>query len=534
MQNVASEWNYISGKTYADPFNEVEVDIVFTDQQGTQWRVPAFWAGDHEFRVRFAPPHAGVYTFSTQCSDPGNRDLHEQPGVLEAVEYQGRNELLKHGPIRINPGQRYFEHQDGKPFFWMGDTWWFAMCRRLQWPDEFQQLTAARRATGFNLIQMFIGYYPDTYNHDPRGANEAGLPWEEGYTRINPAYFDMTNVRIQWLVKSGLVPFIYGSQGYYYHWMGKAKLKKHWRNLIARYGAYPVIWCLCGETMGPFYTIKDPAERAKHAAQQRDGWTAIGRYVRSIDPYHHPLTSHPYPMVDGREEVSDSSVLDFDLLQCGHAPYDQIPKMLQFVADACARLPRMPVVNGEADYEGLFGRNWEDVQRRLFWGSILAGAAGYTYGADGIMQMNSQEMPFGQSPNGSAWGSALWQEACQFSGAVHICLGKNLLERYAWWNLTPHPDWVDGGNRGESYPQPYSAGIPGELRIIYFPEPIIPWEPPFFIKNLEAGIGYNVFFFNPRNGQEIALENVKLAVGGDWQVPTPPIMQDWVLVMERV
>ena len=28
-----------------------------------------------------------------------------------------------------------------------------------------------------------------------------------------------------------------------------AALKKHWRYLIARYGAYPVIWCAAGEAL---------------------------------------------------------------------------------------------------------------------------------------------------------------------------------------------------------------------------------------------------------------------------------------------
>src|SRR5207302_7925151 len=41
-----AEWAYSSGKAYADPFNEVELDVVFTDLQGREQRVPAFWAGE--------------------------------------------------------------------------------------------------------------------------------------------------------------------------------------------------------------------------------------------------------------------------------------------------------------------------------------------------------------------------------------------------------------------------------------------------------------------------------------------------------
>ena len=41
---------------------------------------------------------------------------------------------------------------------------------------------------------------------DPRGANEAGFPWEADYARLNPAYFVQADLRMAWLVRAGLVP----------------------------------------------------------------------------------------------------------------------------------------------------------------------------------------------------------------------------------------------------------------------------------------------------------------------------------------
>ncbi|MBI4164905.1 MAG: DUF5060 domain-containing protein, partial [Acidobacteria bacterium] len=57
VQNEPVEWVYKSQKIYNDPFNDLEVDVVFTKDDGQQWRVPAFWAGANEWRVRFAPPY---------------------------------------------------------------------------------------------------------------------------------------------------------------------------------------------------------------------------------------------------------------------------------------------------------------------------------------------------------------------------------------------------------------------------------------------------------------------------------------------
>ena len=68
VQNEPAEWGYVSGKVYDDPFREVELDVVFSGAGGP-WRVPAYWAGGNEWRVRFSPPVQGTYTFEAACSD---------------------------------------------------------------------------------------------------------------------------------------------------------------------------------------------------------------------------------------------------------------------------------------------------------------------------------------------------------------------------------------------------------------------------------------------------------------------------------
>jgi hypothetical protein len=52
VARTATEFIFESGKTYQDPFNEVELDVVFRDAGGKSQRVPAFWAGGQEWRVR--------------------------------------------------------------------------------------------------------------------------------------------------------------------------------------------------------------------------------------------------------------------------------------------------------------------------------------------------------------------------------------------------------------------------------------------------------------------------------------------------
>lgn len=529
VRNGATEWDFVSAVHYDDPFNTVELDVVFTGAQGHTWRVPAYWAGGDEWRVRFAPPQPGTYHYQTVCTDASNSGLHGQTGTLEARDYEGTNPLLAHGPLRVSADRRHFEHADGTPFLWLGDTWWMSLCNRLSWPDDFQLLAADRKAKGFTVVQVVAGLYPDMPAFDPRGANEAGFPWTEGFGTINPAYFDMADLRIRWMVHSELLPCIVSCWGYFIPLMGVDRLKKHWRYLIARYGAYPVTWCLAGEGTMPYYLS---ANKEADAQLQRRGWTEIARYVREIDPYHHPITIHPTDA--GRNQVEDPAVLDYDMLQTGHGGYQSLPNTAHSIRKAVARQPHMPALVSEVNYEGILESSREEIQRYCYWMSMLSGAAGHTYGANGIWQVNRAEQPYGPSPHGASWGSTSWQEAYRLPGSGQLGVAKRLLERFEWWRFEPHQDWVEPRADDKDVLGPYCAGIPGEVRVYYFPTPLAPWTPIQLACSLEENVNYRAFFVDPKTGAEQPAVKVNALADGTWRIPAPPIIQDWVLVLERV
>lgn len=518
------QWSFQSGRSYADPFNEVELDVVFTDPAGREQRVPAFWAGGSKWTVRYAPHTTGSHRFRTVCSDSSNPDLHDRRGALEVRPYSGANPLFKHGPIRVAAGRRHFEHADGTPFFWLGDTWWIGLCRRLKWPGDFQRLTADRVAKGFTVIQIVAGLYPDMPEFDPRGANEAGFPWNREKTRIQPAYFDKADQRIGHLVEQGLVPCIVGCWGYHLPMLGEAAMKKHWRNLIARWGAYPVVWCLAGEGSMPYYLSTTPEQ---DTARQKRGWTELGRYVRGLDPFQRLVSIHP--SANARDTVEDPAVLDFDMLQTGHNDRASLPNTVRQVTGSLKREPKMPVINSEVCYEGILEASREEVQRLMFWACVLSGAAGHTYGANGIWQVNTETQPFGPSPHGRSWGDTPWTVAYRLPGSAQLGLAKRLLTRYPWWRFEPHPDWVEPHWTEQNFTAPYAAGIPGKVRLIFAPTS---WNLPKVVR-LEAGVNYRAFLWNPSTGRETDLGRIQPDAAGSWQPPVPPIVRDWVIVLEK-
>lgn len=528
LQKQITEWSYSSGQKRQDPFNEVELDVVVRHSDGERWRVPAYWAGGQEWRVRFRPPKPGSYTTTTECSDERDSTLHGIKGGLEVSDCEGDNHLLIHGPLRIAESRRTFEHVDGTPFFWLADTWWMGFCDRLSWPEDFQRLTADRVAKGFTVIQLVAGLYPDMPGFDPRGANEAGFPWQQDYARINPAYFDMADLRIRWLVQSGLTPCIVGSWGYYLPLLGMAKMKQHWRYLIARWAAYPVVWCLAGEAAMPFYLSQD---KERDRDKQMTGWTEMGRYVRDTDPFGNIVTIHPTEI--GRDQVRDDRVLDFDMLQTGHDGLDSVANTVQKVSVEHAREPAMPVVVGEANYEGIIHSTQAEVQRLMFWTSVLSGAAGHTYGANGLWQVNTRQRPYGPSPHGGNWGNTPWEEAYQLPGSLQLGLARKLLELYPWWRFESHQHWVEPSGTPENVTAPFAAGIPGKVRFIYFYKPIFPWSGNSIkVTGIEPDYAYHALFWDPRTGDARYLGTVEPDSNSCWQVPLQPTFSDWLLILD--
>jgi hypothetical protein len=504
---AAEQWavfeaSFTSARKYANPFLDVQVDVVFRNGD-QQWLVPAFWAGGDRWTVRFAPPRQGDYTYQVKCTDPANQNLNGASQNLRVTSYVGDNPLLKHGSVRVSASQRHFEHADGTPFFWLGDTWWKCLCKRMTW-EGFQELTADRKAKGFNVVQIVCGPYPDEGFLEPRLANEGGLPYESvRFENLNPEYFNSADRRLQHLVDAGIAPAIVGAWGRgdcnSMEAIGLQGLKRHWRYLVARYSAFPVFWILAGEI---------PEE----TKWNQGPWADLATYVRSIDPYHRLLTCHTG---HGRRGApGDSHVIDFDMVGGNHDERVAVEaRTLAIVSAAHAKDPPMPVLVGETCYEGHMQQGFGDVQRRLFWGSILSGAAGHTYGAAGIWHASVEGDPGCAS---AAFGGTrvydwtTWKEGMNYPGATQLGIGKTLLEQYPWSRFEPHPEWAPGC---------IAAGIPGEVRFIYQPRRgIYDWSGTV-LRNLEPGVTYRVFYFDPATGRRFDHGTVTYAG------PTPPPFQ---------
>ena len=331
MQNHVIELSFDSKHVYADAFNEATVCAVFTMPGGAKLTAPAFWAGGSTWKIRYASDQIGAHTYITQSEDDS---LDGIAGEISVTKYDGCNALYKHGAISRKDGGLYLAHKDGTPFYWLADTWWMGFTTRLPWADGFAKLTRDRVEKGFNVVQIIAGLYPDMEPFDERGKNEAGFPWDKDFRSINPAYFDAADKKIAYLIENGITPCVVGCWGFYMKIAGLENIKRHWQNLIARWAAYPVAWCIAGEANMAFYDdASTPIE--VHLKNSRRDWNEVVKFVRSADPFHRLVTIHPTS--NGHEQIEDESLLDLDMLQTGHSGLMSLAPSMRQIEKAVAR-----------------------------------------------------------------------------------------------------------------------------------------------------------------------------------------------------
>lgn len=530
----ATLWTLESGKDRADPWGEITLVAIATGPDGAVLRVPAFWDGGRTWRFRLSAPAVGKWTLVSECSDSADAGLHGQQATLTVAPARaaGDNRFDRHGPVQLAKDGGYFEHSDGTPFHWLADTWWMLATDRVSFPDGFSRLTARRREQGFSVVQIVVGFQPDTTPFDGRDANAGGSPWLQGYSSINPAYFQNVDRRLQHLVENGILACILGGWGYHSLFMGKARMLQHWRYLVARYGAWPVVWCLAGEGAMAYYLSKDKPADTKAL---QEVWPDVARLVRETDPWHRPLTLHPRK--HSWDDTADPGTLDFQMTQAGHLPH--APKIsLEELAIGRARFPNQVIINGEPPYEAHAGANLADVQRYSFWSSMLAGASGYTYGAAGIYQANDRERPTGDRPDGGAYDAVFWDESMMLPGGEQIARGHALLRALDHHLFEAHPEWssieLRFGHEAYNWPiMAFAAGIPGKVRLVYMPLRWYHWEGPL-IHKLENGVRYKAAYIETNTLKRHELGVISGNTEGEWRGPTLPHMFDWLLLLEAV
>lgn len=137
--------------TYDNPYTETQATTTLEGPDGGKYTVPLFWDGDRIWRFRFSPDREGLWRWQTMSQDKG---LDSRSGSFTVVASD-----LKGGLRPMHQAPHHFEHQDGTPFWFFGDTAWALYTDSEE--EKHNRRTAleyvhARGEQGFNVLHSML------------------------------------------------------------------------------------------------------------------------------------------------------------------------------------------------------------------------------------------------------------------------------------------------------------------------------------------------------------------------------------------
>jgi hypothetical protein len=321
------------------------------------------------------------------------------------------------GRLAVMPNRRYLQHENGKPFFWLGDTGWLLFERLTLEEAEF--FLEDRRCKGFNVVQIMMV-------HKLFKTNIYGdLPFvDDDMARPNPAFWDHMEKVVRIAESKGIYVAPVCVWGTIVHdgGLGLEKARIYGEFLARRFQDHPnIIWINGGDVDGSLHY---------------DEWTALGETIRGIDA-NHLMTFHAGGGLQSSLWFHTAAWIDFNMFQSGHVRYGQNEERYRFgednwryVLDDLVRNPPRPTLDAEPSYEdipqGLHDitqPKWtdKDCRRYAYW-SVFAGAMGHTYGQNAVMQMYKPQFE-------PAYGcTRLWSDGMNDPGSSQMQWVKKLME----------------------------------------------------------------------------------------------------------
>lgn len=354
------------------------------------------------------------------------------------------------GKLVVSEEGRYLKHENGAPFFWLGDTGWL-LPQRLN-RDEAEYYLEQCKHRGYNVVQIQTVNGVPNMNFYGQSSMPDGFNFKDINKKGIYGYWDNMDNIIKTAERKGIyigMVCIWGSpvaRGD----MNVDQAKTYGKFLAERYKDNPnIIWMIGGDIRGDVKT---------------EVWEALAQSIKAIDK-NHVMTFHPRGRTTSAAWFNNADWLDFNMFQSGHRRYGQrngdgdypIEENTEednwrFVDASQAKTPLKPVIDGEPIYEdipqGLHDPNetrWNanDVRRYAYW-SVFAGSFGHTYGHNSIMQ-------FTRPGVGSAYGAKKpWWDALEDPGFNQMKYVKNLMLTFPYFERVPDQSIIAGQN-GERY-----------------------------------------------------------------------------------
>lgn len=418
----------------------------------------------------------------------------------------------------VSANHRYLL-KDGKPFYWLGDTGWELFQRLTK--EEADEYLKQRAEQGFTVIQAVVLAELDGL-HTPNAYGDKPLI-DDDPAKPNEAYFKQVDYVVdkanEYHLNIAMLP-TWGDKVYKNSWgigpvifnPSNAKIYGKW--IGNRYkNKTNIIWVLGGD--------RNPRNAGDVAV-----WNAMGEGIMDATDGKAIISFHPQPCDSGSAMwFHHQEWLSFNMFQNGHCRDLDVYDKIQL---AYRLNPAKPVIDAESLYEDhpvcfnvkdLGTSSAYDVRKYAYL-DLFAGAFGNTYGCHDIWQFYS---PNHEGVNGP---HLYWQEAMNLPGAMQMKYVRRLMESHPMLERIPDQSLIKENNYAAS--ERIQATRGNDYAFIYTSE-----GKPFtvILQKIKGNI-LHAYWYNPRDGKAIDLDNVRNKGIKKFTPPYSGYGQDWILVLD--
>lgn len=430
--------------------------------------------------------------------------------------------------LKVSPDGHYLTTEKGDPFFWLGDTGWLLL-QKLNHQDVEKYLDD-RKAKGFNVIQMMVlhdaydcNYYKDSALVNGNLVAPYMTNGKEFADYIQYDYWD----NVEWVVDEAAKRGMYAALVPLWGSVVKSKqptlaMIRIYTNLLCQklQNRTNVVWLEGGDIRGDMF---------------QELWNEMGDCLK-LHNRKQLVTFHPYGRTQSSTWFHNAKWLDFNMIQSGHRSYEQDSAGYgednwKYIAADYSKTPSKPVIDGEPSYEGMphglhdtLQPRWtdDDVRRYAYW-SVFAGACGFTYGNNSVMQFY---MPGAKD---RAYGATEpWTSAIDNKGAGQMQYLKRLMLSKPYFERVPDQSMV-ADSSGTRYD--YVAATRGRKYAFFYT-----YNGRNFKVNAKIldAKKLKATWYNPRNGQTIAIGVMENKEVLNFNPPgEKQDGNDWVLILEK-
>jgi hypothetical protein len=469
---------------------------------GTRILAPGFWDG-RVWRVRSFFPQAGIWSWQL-VSEPRQAALEQSGQILvDPVATGETNPLYRSGAAMVSAEGRYLVHADGTPFFWLGDTMWDAALQMDL--AEWEAYLADRAALGFSVIQLALA--PSWSGSQDRQGQP---PFIGAIDQPNHAFWEGFEQKVLAANRAGLIILVVGlADPLATNQTDTAAAEAFSRYLVARLHGFHVI----------FSPTFDHPYRAM--AEQ------VGKTIAQTTDLHlvtqHPGTPSGQATNIHAERYYAQDYLDFAGNQTGHNSGDRSRVLGQARTWNLSLWNRgsKPVINLEAWYDangtkpdgGGSRQGTAYDARAAGYLSLLSGAQGYSYGAQGLWKLE-------RDPSAPDY----WQVAMEYPSAQHMAILRNIFTAYPWWQLVPMHERIS--SQPVAPEQQAALAFTSDRR---FGMAYLPATPTITIDLRGFAPQKTITWIDPTTG--IHYPGGRIATA-DVITITPPTPSDWVILFQ--